>query len=276
MLAPWKARQDAKALAEQAQGQANAIQIIEDARNRARNGLISQPYSAFWEMDVGSSISQRIQYQEEKRQRNIESVVRQAAEELEDKVVPDEEPNHDWTARFFNEVQGVSSDEMRALWAKILAGQVERPGSSSIRTLSILRNMTRTDAEEFTRFCSFAWNIQGLQPLILDHNAEIYTNRRVTYGLLTHLEGLGLIKHVDTGTLAIGNLPKTISASYGNRAVEITFPAESRNSLTIGSAMFTVPGWELSHAVEPDFVEGFFEYARDILASNGLEMATLN
>ena len=92
MLAPWKARQEAKALAEQSQGQANAIQIIEGARNRARNELISQPYSARWEIDVGSSISQRIQYQEEKRQRNIESVVRQAAEELEDKSVPDEEP----------------------------------------------------------------------------------------------------------------------------------------------------------------------------------------
>ena len=268
MLAPWKARQEAKALAEQAQGQVNAIQIIEGARNRARNELISQPYSAHWEMDVGSSISQRIQYQEEKRQRNIESVVRQAAEELENKSVPDEEPDHDWTARFFNEVQDVSSDEMQRLWARILAGEVERPGTASFRTLGILKNLTHQDSLLFSNLCSFTWRIQIPQPLILDESAEIYKTHRITYGLLTHLETLGLIKQVEGGSLAISNLPKSILAHYGNRTLEISFPRESGNTLSVGKVMFTSAGVELATVVEQIPIEGLYEYVRDVLTSS--------
>ena len=58
--------------------------------------------------------TQRIQFQEEKRQSNIETVVRHAASELEDKHVEDHEPDHDWTARFFNDVQDVSTKENAA------------------------------------------------------------------------------------------------------------------------------------------------------------------
>ena len=81
------------------------------------------------EIDIAETVRQRIQFQEEKRHGNIGSVVGRAAEELGQKEVPDREPDHDWTARFFNYIQDVSSDEMQSLWAKVLAGEIERPGS---------------------------------------------------------------------------------------------------------------------------------------------------
>ena len=65
------------------------------------------------EINIQEAISQRIVYQEEKRQSNIVAVLNEAAESLGDKTVEDHEPDHDWTARFFNEVQDVSSDDMR-------------------------------------------------------------------------------------------------------------------------------------------------------------------
>ena len=128
------------------------------------------------EIDIAETVAQRIRFQEEKRQRNIGAVVGQAAAELEGKEVQDHEPDHDWTARFFNEVQDVSSEEMQVLWARILAGEVERPGNTSIQTLSILRNMARRDAELFVKFCGFCWNIGRVTPLIYDVESEIYTN----------------------------------------------------------------------------------------------------
>ncbi len=88
------------------------------------------------QLDFGAAITQRIQFQEEKRQSNIVAVIGQAAQELGDREVQDHEVDHDWTARFFNDVQDVSSEEMQQLWAKILAGEVERPGSTSLRTMS--------------------------------------------------------------------------------------------------------------------------------------------
>ena len=64
------------------------------------------------------------------------------------------EPDHDWTARFFSEVQDVSSEEMRSLWGAVLAGEVERKGSTSIRTLQVLKNLDRGTARLFTKLCS--------------------------------------------------------------------------------------------------------------------------
>ena len=74
------------------------------------------------EIDIAETVRQRVQFQEEKRHRNIGSVVGQTAELLGEKDVPDQEPDHDWTARFFNYIQDVSSEEMQLLWAKVSGG----------------------------------------------------------------------------------------------------------------------------------------------------------
>ena len=111
----------------QARGQATALQLISDAQAKARD------FDIQGQMTLNEAVNQTIQFQSEKRQRNIRTVVNYAATELEDKDVPNNEPDHDWTARFFNEVQDVSSEEMQILWARVLAGKVERPETMSIR-----------------------------------------------------------------------------------------------------------------------------------------------
>ena len=112
------------------------------------------------ELDIAQTVTQRIQFQEEKRQRNIRTVVEHAALELGDKDVANSEPDHDWTARFFNDVQDISSEEMQSLWGKVLAGEVERPGSTSILTLSILRNLDQATASIFRKLCSTCVSIR--------------------------------------------------------------------------------------------------------------------
>ena len=84
----------------------------------------------------------------------MQSVVAQAADELGDALVKDSEPDHDWTARFFNDVQDVSSEQMQLLWARVLAGEVRRRGSTTLRTLGILKNLDQTTADHFRTLCS--------------------------------------------------------------------------------------------------------------------------
>ena len=130
------------------------MRTIAIAQAEARDTLVSGASDVRGEIDIGETVRQRIQFQEEKRQGNIGTVVGQTAELLGDKDVPDQEPDHDWTARFFNYIQDVSSEQMQPLWAKVLAGQIERPGSVSIRALSILRDMDQSSAELFRTLCS--------------------------------------------------------------------------------------------------------------------------
>ena len=127
-LAPWKAGQEARSKLIAAEGDANILTLQAEAQAQARGMLISQDTDVTGELTIASAVEQRIQFQEQKRQVNIKSVVQQAADQLGDLEVTDSEPDHDWTARFFNEVQDVSSEEMQSLWAKVLAGEVQRPG----------------------------------------------------------------------------------------------------------------------------------------------------
>ena len=116
--------------------------------------LVSPDATVQGQLDFGAAVTQRIQFQEEKRQSNITAVIGQAAQELGDREVQDHEVDHDWTARFFNDVQDVSSEEMQQLWAKILAGEIERPGSTSFKAMNILKGLDRTTAILFRTLCS--------------------------------------------------------------------------------------------------------------------------
>ena len=152
MLATWRVRREAQAKRIAAKGEADALLIQAEAQSKAREILLSQDTEISGELDISDAVHQRIQ--ERKRQLNIESVVKAAATQLSDTEVSNDEPDHDWTAHFFNHVQDVSSREMQLLWAKVLAGEVERAGSTSIRTLGILRNLDQSTARLFRIFCS--------------------------------------------------------------------------------------------------------------------------
>ena len=49
---------------------------------------------------------------------------------------------------------------MRKLWAKVLSGEVESPGKTSLRTLEALRNLTSREARLFQEVCKFViWDL---------------------------------------------------------------------------------------------------------------------
>jgi hypothetical protein len=102
----------------------------------------------------------RLEIQERRRQRNIEQVVAQAAEELQnapDSEVSDQQVDPDWTTQFFIHAQDVSNEDMQKIWAKLLAGEVKRPGSFSLRTLNAVKAMSQQEGEIFARLCSVIW-----------------------------------------------------------------------------------------------------------------------
>lgn len=154
LLASWQARQHAKAKRIEAATDADVLQIQAQAQAEARKALVPSDAQASTALDIGNMIMQRVQFQEEKRHANIGSVVSQAADLVQDNEVDSTEPDHDWTARFFNEVQDVSSEVMQALWARVLAGEVERKGSTSVHTLNVLRNLDQHTAAQFKKLCS--------------------------------------------------------------------------------------------------------------------------
>ena len=41
--------------------------------------------------------------------------------------------------RFFDAVGNVSNEELQKLWGKVLAGEMQQPGSCSLRTMEVIR-----------------------------------------------------------------------------------------------------------------------------------------
>ena len=200
MLASWKARREANArvIAAQgeaeaqrvlAEGQAHAMQIIAGAQADARAILISPDGTVKGELDFDTAVTQRIQFQEEKRQANVTAVIRQAAQELGDSEVQNDEVDHDWTARFFNNVQDVSSEEMQLLWAKVLAGEVKRLGQFSLRTLDTLRSLNVGEANLFAEACEY---VAAERMIIYTDDMHVMGNN-LHLGNMLKLAELGLI-----------------------------------------------------------------------------------
>ena len=186
VFAPQIAQQKAKAMKITAQGEADAMKITAQGEADAINTFLSQldPSVQITERGLildGETIQQRISYQAKKKQRNIVSVIQEASKQLEGKEVPNHEPDHDWTSHFFNYVQDVSDEEIQILWAKILAGEVKRKGSTSRRTLRILSELDQETCRLFRRFCSMCFFVsQYRKDTLIDATIPVVSHVRVS------------------------------------------------------------------------------------------------
>ena len=247
MLAPWRAEQRAKAKRIETQGDADSLRLIADAQVDAQRSLVasSEERHAVLEIDP-TGIKQRIEFQETKRQANIKAAVREAATELGDKEVPDHEPDPDWTARFFDGVQDVSSEDMRGLWAKVLSGEVEEPGRTSLRTLDILKNMTRTDAQLFVGVCDFVIDDFVYYPKEYQQNLP-----QLLFSKIVHLESIGLVHHSSFlhKTLTFSGSNTHVLGTYQDWLLRISTEEESK-TVEIPVILLTQPGKELSQILE--------------------------
>lgn len=138
----------------------------------------------------------RINFQEAKKQLNIENVTSFAADELKGEQSVTAEPlDEDWTTRFFKIVEDVSNEEMQALWGKILAGEVKQPNSYSLRTLELIRNLSKHEAETFMKVSNFAI-LSGKGYYIFNGNDSDKLNKDfgISYMDIALLKEIGLIQ----------------------------------------------------------------------------------
>ncbi len=135
---------------------------------------------------------QRMTYQELVKQNNIESVIGMAYQAIgNDEKVTDEPVDEDWILRFFNSVQDVSRAEMQRIWAGILAGEIRRPSSFSLRTLETLHNISKDEAELFQRIHKYI--IKNGKRRYIPNEDVLLQNAGINYSDIVRLEECGLI-----------------------------------------------------------------------------------
>ena len=220
--------------------------------------------------EVKRRAAKRFVEEETRKQLNMESIVEKAVQDV-DPEAPTEQVDDDWITNYFDKCRSVSDDEMQNLWARILSGEANSPGSFSRKTVNLVADLDKSSAELFQTLCSFGWNFGGLLvPLIFDLADPIYQQNGLSLLSLSHLDSIGLIQISATSGFRIGDQPKVLTAAYHERSVLLTFPAEKGNYLRTGIVLMTPSGIELSRIVQPIPIDGFFEFIYDKWAKQAL------
>ena len=288
MLARWRAQQLGKARQIAAAADATVLRIQAEAQSKARKALLPSGVQATGELDIGTAIEQRIQFQEEKRQANIVSVVAKAASQHEGREVEPSEPDHDWTARFFNEVQDVSSEEMQTLWARVLAGEVERRGSTSIRTLQVLKNLDQATARLFRNMCSRCVYFPARRfPYVGDARMPSLGGNAASNALREHGFPFNELNRLNEHNLIISDYNSWFSYTIGTREPPVALPFEFQDgswALTpsadgaanwdgkLSGVALSLSGRELAAVIDLEPAEAFENALRAFFQRNGVSM----
>ncbi len=131
---------------------------------------------------------------EVKKQINSEEILGQALEYLDFKKISEEDMDEDWINKFFDSIANISTKELQAIWAKILANEIERPSSYSLRALDILKNMSKKEAEIFKRFISITISSVFKDYRFMTDENEILEKYGLTFNDILLLQEIGLVQ----------------------------------------------------------------------------------
>lgn len=212
--------------------------------------------------DLHRRAMHRFVEEEANRQENMEEITKKALPQLEDMSDPSK-MDDDWVTNFFDKSRIVSDTEMQDLWANVLAGESNSPGTYSKRTVNFLGDLDKKDAELFVSLCRFGWIIGNFTPLVFDAQAAIYNDKGINFSTLSHLDSIGLIQFNNLSGFERQGLPKKVAVSYCGQPLPLEMKDEKDNNLTIGKVLLTQVGRELASVCQAQGVNEFVDYTKE-------------
>jgi uncharacterized protein DUF2806 len=211
--------------------------------------------------------------EEAKRQDNIEKITEKAIPQLEDSAKP-QDVEDDWITNFFDKCRIISDGEMQSLWAKVLSGEANSPGSFSKRTVNFLGSLDKAEAHLFTSLCGFGWFIGEVEPLILNVQDSIYDNKGINFKSLTHLDDIGLLSFNPISGFKRLGFPKRIIIFYYGTPLNLEFQTPENNELEMGKVMLSKTGQQLSKICGSKPVDDFIDYAIKWWVKKGIVLSS--
>ncbi|KYG83955.1 hypothetical protein AWW67_02220 [Roseivirga seohaensis] len=101
---------------------------------------------------------------------NRKAILEKAIYQLGDKTYSEDtnkQIDEDWLSRFAKIANDVSKEEVQLILAKILAGEISKPGSFSTMTLKVLERMDKRAADQFSEFLSYCSSLTFTDSVII-------------------------------------------------------------------------------------------------------------
>lgn len=239
------AQADAIRLLGKAQQEVDASRMQAIAAAEVRNKLLMTEAN----LQIEERAQIRLEHREVRRQGNLEAIAEAAVTHLPEQV-SNEKVDEDWKTRFFNIAEDVASSEMQDLWGRILAGEVARPGSYSLRTLEVLRNLSKSEAEAFQKIRYLADD--GGRVIKATESSKL-DDFGIDFNKILKLREAGLLVDGDmlSTELTIPEDKDFIAIGYNGKALMIKPNEKTVKKLSLKVYMYTGAGTELMSLIDP-------------------------
>ncbi|WP_032096032.1 MULTISPECIES: DUF2806 domain-containing protein [unclassified Alteromonas] len=226
----------------------------------------------FIDMDVFAELcKQEDDLKKLNEQINKAECLKIAEEELTstpDHQISDEGVNTDWFNEWLENSEKVTTEETRYIWGRILAGEIKKPGSYSVRTLNVLKHLSMDEALIFQRLVSVT--------------SQNFCFRPVITGLLSHyiapheimlMEEAGLLDNTSDNarTLTLQNNSKDSFKSafkMGDKVLELSSET-MRPPPTYSIFKLTSAGEQLLPFAFVEFNNDYIEKCREYFTQQG-------
>jgi len=229
------------------------------------------------QMLIEDRTTKRVRLNLLRKQQNIESIMQKTLTYCANSEIGQKTDN-DWFSRYITLSEEVSNPTMQDLWAKILAGELIKPGSFSFKTLQVFRDMSIYDAKLFAKACSLSVkdsNKKGIriisgayqQPGLLN----FFSKQRQQFCNLSHYG----LNYADLLALAESHLiylqesessmmdkGEKIHFNYNGLALKLT---ANKANISLQFYKFTPLGAELAHLISDKSNNEFFEHLKSTL-----------
>ena len=251
-----------RAIAE-ANVQATAIESLGNTNSQIKRiELLSRQYP-----ELVERAKVRLLTREVEGQLNVEAVVEAAASNLPE-YVSENPVADDWRRKFFTEAENVCDRDLQIFWGKLLAGEVAAPGRYSLRTLDVLKHMSKREAELLVNAAKICTS-EGY--IYLPGNANALGAYGLNYGDLMSLREAGLVHESDMLHTDFSKLPtvlKSITTSINGLYIQMTH--ENFSQIRLPTIVLTKAGKELVQLVPPELLEPYLIALGQYLRSMGM------
>ena len=197
---------------------------------------------------------------------NVEEIVSKAKQQFTaDEQVPEEPVEQDWMNRFLNIAEEISDKDMQDIWGRILAGEIKKPKSYSLRTLEVMRNMSKDEAMSLMKASTFqvALDLVSTEPFALGLMEQI------------SLEDIGVVcgdELVRTFTIPTSG---TISFEL-NRKARINVYAPAGIKIKFKGLKLTKAGQEIFTLIQEHDYDKFYTNLSNAIKKSGATKVTIN